>query len=168
MRKGKASKLILTCIILVTTGLVGCSLSTDQVNMIKEESGESIRQVKLDITDAELLIKESNDLNVHAQLSGSKASADQAVLTTSVKHSILEVKAAYVEGSYIDLNKETLNDQTGVKLTLSLPKKQFDQIQVNIPKANSSIKIRVKGKLENIDKKTPKVDSLFGTIYIKR
>jgi outer membrane murein-binding lipoprotein Lpp len=168
MKTGLATKLFLTSIVLITTVLAGCSLSTDNVNITKKESGASIKQVKLDVNDADLIIKESMDSNVHANLSGLKASEDEAVLTTSVKDSVLEVKAAYIEGSYIDLNKETINDQTGVKLTLSLPKKQYEKIQVNLPDSGSKLEVLVKEKLENITSKTTKVDSLFGTIHINR
>jgi hypothetical protein len=169
MKKRLATKLFLTGIVLITTVLVGCSLSTDNVNITKEESGTSIKQVKLDVNNADLIIKESMDSNVHANLSGLKGSEDEAVLTTSVKDSVLEVKTTYdEEGSYIDLNKETINDQTGVKLTLSLPKKQYEKIQVNLPDSDSKLEVLVKEKLENITSKTTKVDSLFGTIHIHR
>jgi hypothetical protein len=105
MKKRSATTSFLAGMVLLTVILAGCSLSTDKVNISKEEPGETIKQVKLNIDHANLVIQESTDSNVHANLSGLKGSADEAVLTTTVKNSILEVKAAYVEGSYIDLNK---------------------------------------------------------------
>jgi len=147
----------------------GCSLSTDQVNITKQESGESLTQVDLAINHADLTIIESADSNVHAQLTGSKASQDDAMLDMTVTDSILKVKAALIEGSYIDLNKETLNDQTRIKLTLSLPKKQYEKMQVHQQDPASKLKIWDQNKNEKrIPNKVTKVDSLFGEIKIKR
>lgn len=159
----------LTGIILVTTILAGCSLSTDKVNITKEESGESIKQVMIDINRADLILKESTNSNIQAHLSGLMGNADDAVLTTSVNVSVLEIKAAYMDYSILDLNKETLMDQTGVKLTLSLPKKQYDKIQVILQDPDSKLEILDKEKIKrHIGGEATKVDSLFGIIDIKR
>lgn len=171
MKKRWVAKVSLLGMMLLTIGLAGCSLSTDKVNITKEESGEAVKQVKLDVNHADLVIKESSDSKVQASLSGLKGSADETVLKTSVKGSVLEVKAAYIEKSYIDLNKETINDKNVVKLVLSLPKKQYNSIQVKSPDVESKIEILTKdGSMKKFNKKTKSanVNSIFGTVNVVR
>jgi hypothetical protein len=54
-------------------------------------------------------------------------------------------------------------------LILSLPKRQYQTIQVKLPDPDSRIKIPTKeGASMKINNKSKKVDSLFGTILIKK
>lgn len=154
---------------MISTILSGCSLSTDQVNITKEEAAESVTQVKVDLKFVDLKITESADSNAHASVTGLKASQDDAMLDMIVKGSILEVKAALVEGSFVDLNKETLNNEAKIKLTLSLPKKQYNRIQVQVNDPDSTIELVDENNNEKkISTQTTSINSIFGTINMKR
>ncbi|WP_028552476.1 hypothetical protein [Paenibacillus sp. UNC451MF] len=143
-------------------------LSYENVDVSKTMSGETVKQIVMDLTDVDLVVCKSNDGRIAASLSGEKAKADEWTLETYVKGAELQIQSVFKQRAYLNYK-----DKPRRELVVSLPEQAYDDIRLNwsanwrnasltVQAANGEIQVISPHSLEA----SGPVDTPFGPIRI--